>query len=68
MTAPHVDGQGEKTAMINALISAGLNIGDIGYISAHGTGTKLNDKTEALAVNSLFVQYNPCLLYTSRCV
>jgi len=37
-----------------AIKDAGLTINDVSYINAHGTSTKLNDKTETLAIKNLF--------------
>ncbi|MCC6573941.1 MAG: beta-ketoacyl-[acyl-carrier-protein] synthase family protein [Planctomycetes bacterium] len=54
LTAPHPQGAGAFAAMKSALIDAALQPGDIGYVSAHGTSTPDNDKTEALAVSRLF--------------
>ncbi len=46
--------QGAERAMRAALVDAGLGAEDIGYINAHGTGTKANDKTEAAAILDVF--------------
>jgi 3-oxoacyl-[acyl-carrier-protein] synthase II len=46
--------EGIKKAMEKALKNAGASIGDIDYISAHGTGTVQNDKEEAGAIKELF--------------
>jgi len=54
MTHPRPDGEGAAAAMHNALLCAGLVAKDIGYINAHGTGTKANDTAEASAISSLF--------------
>ncbi|PQM58363.1 MAG: beta-ACP synthase [Rhodobacteraceae bacterium] len=48
------DKDGAKRAMMSALNDAKLNTSQIGYINAHGTGTILNDKIEAIAINQVF--------------
>ena len=50
--APSVEGQAEAIAMAQA--SAGINVEDIGYIEAHGTGTPLGDPIEIQALTSVF--------------
>lgn len=52
MTAPQV--RGVSNAMLNALKESGINKEDVNYISAHGTGTLANDKTESLAIKNVF--------------
>ncbi len=54
MTAPHPTGEGAVRAMELALASAQVSPGDINYISAHGTGTPLNDKMETMALKTIF--------------
>ena len=54
MTAPHPKGEGELGAMRKAVESARFALNDVDYISAHGTGTKANDRVEAMAVAQLF--------------
>ncbi len=54
ITAPHPDGEGARLAMSRALILAGIRPSDIGYIHAHGTGTRLNDVSEDRAISRLF--------------
>jgi 3-oxoacyl-[acyl-carrier-protein] synthase-1 len=53
-TSPHPDGLGGQLCMQQALERAGVSPGDIGCVSAHGTGTKLNDAAEAAAVRQVF--------------
>ncbi|HCN20572.1 MAG: hypothetical protein A3C38_08290 [Planctomycetes bacterium RIFCSPHIGHO2_02_FULL_50_42] len=63
MTAPHPKGEGAIRAMEIALDNSELSYKDINYISAHGTGTPLNDKMETLALKAVFkerVQDTPC--------
>lgn len=58
IAAPHPDGTWAARAMQLAVKDAGLDLDDIGYINAHGTSTKLNDKTETLAIKSAFNERN----------
>ncbi|MEE9583899.1 MAG: beta-ketoacyl-[acyl-carrier-protein] synthase family protein [Candidatus Brocadiales bacterium] len=63
MTAPHPKGEGAIRAMETALTRSKLSYKDISYISAHGTGTPLNDKMETLALKAVFkerAQEVPC--------
>jgi len=54
ITAPDPEALGAVGSMSRALKDAGLSASDIGYINAHGTSTPLNDKSEALAIHSVF--------------
>ena len=54
ITAPHPDARGSISAMRRAVSQAGCSVSDIGYISAHGTATRLNDICESRAINALF--------------
>lgn len=54
IAAPEPDGVFAAKAMQLAIKDAGLNPKDIGYINAHGTSTKVNDKTETLAIKKAF--------------
>ena len=45
---------GAARAMRGALRDARLDGADVGYINAHGTGTTLNDRTEAAAIGQVF--------------
>ena len=53
-TAPREDGSGMAAAMTTALRLSGLAPGDIGWVSAHGTGTPRSDAAEALALHTVF--------------
>ncbi len=50
MTAPLEDGDGARRCMINALNNAGVNVGDVDYLNAHGTSTPLGDIAETTAI------------------
>ena len=52
MTIPQQEGV--ERVMRNALQAAGIEPKDVDYISAHGTGTPANDKTECAAIRSVF--------------
>jgi beta-ketoacyl-acyl-carrier-protein synthase II len=54
VTAPHEDGAGGAAAILQALATAEANPEDVGYISAHGTATALNDVSETKAVKTAF--------------
>lgn len=57
MTAPRPDGQGAAMAMARALENSGVAPQDVDYISAHGTGTPTNDRTETLAIRRVFGEH-----------
>ena len=48
-TAPAPDGRGVHTALMLAMNDADVDITDLGYINAHGTGTQPNDDMERIA-------------------
>ncbi len=52
ITSPAV--QGAADAMLSALDSAGIAPSAVDYINAHGTGTRLNDRTEVAAIRAVF--------------
>jgi len=67
------DGRGAAGAMAQALKQAGVSPREVGpdgrppvqYISAHGTGTKENDKIETAAVKALFGPLAPKIPFSS---
>lgn len=54
ITAPAADGMGRIEGMRIAIADAGLELGDIGYINAHGTSTPANDKDESQVISRLW--------------
>lgn len=54
ITAPSPEGEGAARAMRMALKDAGLDSRDVDYINAHGTSTEYNDRTETLAIKTVF--------------
>lgn len=66
VTAPHPEGAGALAAMQSALRRAQLTPADIGYVNAHGTGTRDNDVAESKALKSLFGTNVPPFSSTKR--
>lgn len=52
LTQPHPQGSTTLTVMKQACANAGLTPEEIDYVNAHGTGTPLNDGSEALAISA----------------
>ena len=57
--------QGAARAISNALQDAQVNVEDVGYINAHGTGTAVNDKTECSAVADVFGHHADKIMISS---
>ena len=57
--SPDYEGLTCKYAIKDAIKQAKIKPNDIGYINAHGTSTKLNDKTETKAIKDIFKESNP---------
>lgn len=54
LTQPHPGGATAVAVMRQAIAQAGVDMADIGYVNAHGTGTPLNDVSEGKAFASIF--------------
>ena len=65
MTGPSRDGAALAAAVRAALAAAGAEAGEIGSISAHGTGTSFNDAMEMKAFRLLFGE-NPVPIYSIK--
>ncbi len=53
-TTPRPDGEGAATSITRALHAAGVTPADVGYLNAHGTGTKRGDVAETVAIRRAF--------------
>ncbi len=51
LTQPHPQGSTTLAVMKQACANAGVTPDEIDYVNAHGTGTVLNDSSEALAIS-----------------
>lgn len=54
ITAPSEDGSGGTQAIRLVMQLASIQPGEVGYISAHGTATELNDMSETRAIKAAF--------------
>lgn len=54
VTAPDANGIGGAAAIRGALNAAEVNLDQVDYVSAHGTGTQLNDASETKAIKAVF--------------
>ncbi len=60
ITAMHPEGRGAQRAIEVALLDAKVDKSQIGYINAHGTSTKMNDRIETAVIKQVFgEQSNP---------
>lgn len=63
---PDPGGNGAVACMREALRSAAVAPGDVGYVNAHGTSTRLNDKLESMAIKSAFGRHARKLAVSSN--
>lgn len=54
ITSPSPTGDGAIASMTMAMAHTEVGPDQVSYVNAHGTGTQLNDKMEALAINRFF--------------
>ncbi len=57
ITAPHPEGLGAQSVMINCLKNAGIKAEDVDTINMHGTSTPLGDVAELKAVQAVFGEH-----------
>ena len=62
MTAPRPDGRWAEQSVRQALDQAGLQPHQIDAVSAHGTGTLLNDAMEAALLERIYGAHQPLIL------
>lgn len=65
ITAPREDGMCQMIAINRAIEHSGLDVSDIGYVNAHGTGTAKNDNAEFLSLHTIFDDKNDNLSVSS---
>lgn len=65
ITSPDPNGSGAYMSMYGAVKDANIDLKDIQYINAHGTGTTHNDIMEIKAINRLFSECNSPLYVSS---
>jgi 3-oxoacyl-[acyl-carrier-protein] synthase II len=65
MTAPNPEGFGASEAIRLALADANASTDDVDFVNAHGTGTPLNDASEAAALRAVFGDRTRSLPVTS---
>ncbi len=66
MTAPDPEGRGGARAIRMALDEAGADIvNEKIYINAHGTSTSLNEKSETMAIKSVFGEHSNRVIVSS---
>jgi 3-oxoacyl-[acyl-carrier-protein] synthase II len=62
MTAPDPEGKNEEEAVRRAIAEASLTPSQIDVVSAHGTGTRLNDRMEAELIARIFRGEKPAVI------
>jgi len=62
MTAPDPEGKCEENAVRAAINEAGITPLDIDVVSAHGTGTQLNDAMEAELIDRVYGIHKPFII------
>ena len=68
MVQPDEGGAGALIAMRAALADAQATTADVDFISAHGTGTPINDRIETLAIRELFGEHAPPVSSTKSAI
>ncbi len=58
ITSPHPEGIGSQIAMLKAIKTSKIHIGDINYINAHATSTEKGDLIELKSIKNLILKEN----------
>jgi 3-oxoacyl-[acyl-carrier-protein] synthase II len=64
LAIPRPDASGIADSMRIALHKAGVRPAEIGYLNAHGTGTRIGDLAEAKAIRAVFGEQQPLVSST----
>jgi len=56
LTSPHPEGVAVERAVRLALRDAGVGPAEVGYVNAHGTGTRMNDTAEIKVIRRVFAE------------
>ena len=56
LTSPHPEGVAVERAVRLALDDAGVTPAEVGYVNAHGTGTRMNDSAEIKVIRRVFAE------------
>lgn len=57
ITQPDAEALGSSRSMRKAVVQAGIDPADVGYINAHGTSTPYNDRLETMAIKKVFGEH-----------
>ncbi|MCC6287465.1 MAG: beta-ketoacyl-[acyl-carrier-protein] synthase family protein [Chitinophagaceae bacterium] len=60
-TSPHPDGRGLTNAMNAAFKKANIHADDIDWVNIHGSGTRVSDAAESIALKNIFKNNMPLL-------
>lgn len=65
ITSPDPEARGLAKCFRDLFLESGIGAHEVGYINAHGTSTKYNDKTETKAISDVFGEHAKNLLVSS---
>ncbi len=65
LVRPHPEGEGLSMVISQAIANAGINLNEVDFINAHGTGTTYNDAMETKAIKRAFGKFASAIKITS---